>query len=324
MAFEYNTAQQGGLFGASMGGGGGAFTGFGLGGLTGQDPGAMFNSLTGLSASQAGAERAAGLAAFNPYGVQTGIGGVSFQDGQATTTLDPRLQGISNQMFGQGQGFLEQLGSFDPMQATQQQFGLMESIMNPIRQREQAGMESQLLAQGRLGSTGGALTQQGQQQAFDTARQQQLFNAMQQSQQTQQHLAGLGSGLIGQGIGIEQLPLGLVGMGGQLGGLQAQAGATQGRFLSDAANRKSDLFGNILGGAASGAAMGMFSDRRLKKDITNIGTYRELPIYKFKYIWEDTYTIGMMADEIEELYPEVISEVNGFKKVNYNKLMEML
>jgi hypothetical protein len=216
----------------------------------------VFNSLTGLSAAQSGAQEAAALAAFNPYSVQTGIGEVSFQDGQATTTLDPQLQGISNQLFQQGQGFLGQLGSFDPMQATQQQFDLMESIMNPIRKREQAGMEGQLLAQGRLGSTGGALTQQGQQQAFDMSRQQQLFKAMQQSQQTQQHLAGLGTGMIGQGIGIEQLPLELIGMGGQLGGLQAQAGAVQGGFLADAAGRKADLFGNILGGAASGAATG--------------------------------------------------------------------
>lgn len=206
----------------------------------------MFGEITGMNTRGRALERALAMSEFSPFGIQSGIGGVSFQDGQATTSLDPRLQGMSNQLFGLGQGFLGQLGSFDPMQATEQQFGLMESILNPGRERTRSSLQDQLLATGRLGSTGGGRTQEGLETSIEQSRRQGLYDAFGQAQQTQQHLAGLGGGLLQQGLGIEQMPLGLIGMGGQLGGLKSQADIARARMIMGEGEAKAGQIGGMF------------------------------------------------------------------------------
>lgn len=69
------------------------------------------------------------------------------------------------------------------------------------------------------------------------------------------------------------------------------------------------------------ALMSMFSDRRLKTDIEHIG---ELPsglnIYRYRYLWEEEPRIGVMADEVEKLFPEAIGEMYGYKTVDYGRI----
>lgn len=66
----------------------------------------------------------------------------------------------------------------------------------------------------------------------------------------------------------------------------------------------------------------LFSDRRLKCDIERIGSADNgLPIYLYRYKGQDTYHIGFMADEVEKVSPEAVSEFNGMKMVNYKKAM---
>lgn len=76
-------------------------------------------------------------------------------------------------------------------------------------------------------------------------------------------------------------------------------------------------------GAGSLAMMmaSMFSDRRLKKDIEKIDQLPSgLNVYRYKYLWEDTSRVGVMADEVEKLFPEAIGEMHGFKTVDYSRI----
>jgi len=74
----------------------------------------------------------------------------------------------------------------------------------------------------------------------------------------------------------------------------------------------------LVGGLTS-----IFSDRRLKKDITRIGTADNgLPIYAYSYINDphDTTHIGFMADEVKDLHPEAVStDLMGYQMVDYGK-----
>ena len=83
--------------------------------------------------------------------------------------------------------------------------------------------------------------------------------------------------------------------------------------------------GGFMGGLMSlgGAAIGKYSDIRLKKNIKKIGTLRKgIDIYSYNYIdYKDLpkdKQIGVMAQEVEKVIPEaVITMADGYKAVNY-------
>lgn len=105
---------------------------------------------------------------------------------------------------------------------------------------------------------------------------------------------------------------------GQLGAANAQNAAnsqlTQGLFQ--------------LGGAAllaptgtfSGAA-GLFSDRRLKTNIKQVGVADNgLNIYSYNYVWGGPTQLGYMADEVEKIAPQAVGEAHGYKTVDYGMI----
>ncbi len=74
-------------------------------------------------------------------------------------------------------------------------------------------------------------------------------------------------------------------------------------------------------GQAAGAAgtLAMLSDRRLKTDIKKVGiTDSGLTVYTYKYKGDDITHMGVMAQDVEEVFPEAVVEINGFKAVHYN------
>ena len=257
------------------------------------------------AAQQAAAAQAAEQVAFNPYDIQGGaFGGVQFdkEAGTAQLSLDPRMQQISDlyaqqagQFAGQGQTALGQqagalgeqfLGGInaDPFAAAQTQFGRMEDILAPSRQRQREALEGRLLKQGRLGSTGGGVQQEAQQTAFDQSSSQNLYNALQQSQALQGQQATLGQqlGMFGQqqqdvgfnqaqarlgGIsGLEQQLYNAANLGSNLGGRQSQAGAQQGAFgMQGATSGTAALLGGAAGQAQAygqlGSALGDYFDK---------------------------------------------------------------
>lgn len=79
--------------------------------------------------------------------------------------------------------------------------------------------------------------------------------------------------------------------------------------------------GGPLGGASGilGAAS-LFSDRRLKQDIEQVGLlFDGTPVYRYRYIGQPQMQIGVMAQDIEEFAPEAINEFHGYKMVDYEK-----
>lgn len=83
------------------------------------------------------------------------------------------------------------------------------------------------------------------------------------------------------------------------------------------------LGGSVAGGYAGSAAgsaqiAAMFSDRRVKKDIRKVGKLNNgLPVYAFKYIWGGPDQIGLMAQDVEQVNPAAVGQVNGVKTVDY-------
>lgn len=81
------------------------------------------------------------------------------------------------------------------------------------------------------------------------------------------------------------------------------------------------LLGGLFGlGGALGAASILApaaSDRRVKRDIRRVGSWRGLPLYAFKYLWSDENTLGVMADEVELVSPAAVTRVGGIAMVNY-------
>lgn len=82
--------------------------------------------------------------------------------------------------------------------------------------------------------------------------------------------------------------------------------------------------GSLMGGAAAMYSSGMFSDRRLKENIEQVGVdeLTGLNLYEFNYIGaEDQRFRGVMADEVEPLFPDaVVYDDMGFATVNYGKI----
>ena len=73
---------------------------------------------------------------------------------------------------------------------------------------------------------------------------------------------------------------------------------------------------NSVGKIAAAAAM---SDARLKENVYQVGElYDGQPVYVFNFKGDDTPIIGLMAQDVEKIMPEAISEVNGYKAVRYD------
>lgn len=87
-------------------------------------------------------------------------------------------------------------------------------------------------------------------------------------------------------------------------------------------------YGNMMGGlfsslgAASNAAI-MASDARLKEDIQPVGKLDNgLTVYLYKYKSGGPYQIGLIAQEVEELNPSAVYEMDGFLAVDYQDAVQ--
>jgi hypothetical protein len=91
--------------------------------------------------------------------------------------------------------------------------------------------------------------------------------------------------------------------------------------VANSNNTMSGLFG--LGGAALGAAGNIWSDRRLKRDISRIGITKrdKLPIYQYRYHWSPVRHIGVMAQDVIKVKPQAVHIVRGgYMAVDYGMI----
>ena len=133
--------------------------------------------------------------------------------------------------------------------------------------------------------------------------------------------------LMGQAGGVQlpqfqQMPNVAVQSGDLIGAtLGAQQNALQQAQIQQQA--KSSMMGGLfdLAGSVGGAAI-MASDIRVKDDIERIGLVNGIPLYKFRYKGQDEETIGVMAQEVEQIIPDAVIEINGIKHVDYDMVMK--
>lgn len=171
--------------------------------------------------------------------------------------------------------------------------------------------------------------------------------------QSQEQARALLTGASALGRGQTQTALGAMGLSSQLGssglqtgmapgnqymqGLASGAGTImagnqlgiqgQGQILNAQtsvykSNQESGLdVGSLMQGGAAMYKAGMFSDRRMKKNIKLVGRDERtgLPLYEFEYKDGDGRVfLGVMADDVEKVYPDMVTVMpNGFKAVNY-------
>lgn len=117
-------------------------------------------------------------------------------------------------------------------------------------------------------------------------------------------------------------------MAGQMGQSAANMWGAQGNYKNqaDQVANAADPFATILGAAAGmgSAAIGKYSDRRLKQDIVLVGRDERtgLNLYEFSYIYGNGQRFrGVMADEVLAVDPQaVVVDHRGFMAVDYGRI----
>ena len=109
---------------------------------------------------------------------------------------------------------------------------------------------------------------------------------------------------------------------GQQGAARAGAELAQGQAFANVLNLPAQFLGMQYGAKVGTPGFGnIFSDRRLKHNIVKIGTRPDgLGVYEFEYIWGGGRQIGLMAQEVQGVYPDAVGEAGGYLTVNYSKV----
>lgn len=229
---------------------------------------------------------------FTPYSTTSGVGDVRVKGDVVDISLDPRYQkiveslteglardirpGLSREQLAlgaaatqRGAGFLDELAVTDPFDIAERQFGRMEEILAPGRERRREALEARLLRQGRLGSTGGGISEEALETAIEQERRQGLVESLGLGHQVQAQQADLGTRLgafgtdienqqlqrllqaLGSATAVEALPTELSRVATALSGQRSQ-------HQIAAAQDAGGGFGDILGGALS-AGLGAYT-----------------------------------------------------------------
>ena len=77
---------------------------------------------------------------------------------------------------------------------------------------------------------------------------------------------------------------------------------------------------NLMGTLGSAAIM-YGSDIHIKENIIPEGTkWKGLNVFNYNYIGDSTPRRGVMAQQVEGIYPDAVTTINGVKNVNYGAI----
>ena len=142
-------------------------------------------------------------------------------------------------------------------------------------------------------------------------------------QTTQQNLAQLGQASAA-GTATAGLRTGadIANLMGQQGAARAGAELAQGQAFANVLNLPAQFLGMQYGAKVGTPGFGnIFSDIRLKKNITRVGTRPDgLGVYEFEYVWGGGRQVGLMAQEVLGVYPDAVGESGGYLTVDYGKV----
>ena len=189
---------------------------------------------------------AADAAKFRPYSITSGFGKSYFDTSgqQAGYQLDPRLQAFRDQLYGLSSSTLGQLAGTTPEAEAQKYVTQQMGLLAPTRQAEDIAARQAALGTGRIGlgvtpSAAGAGDGGGLVNPDEYARQlaRERINAQIAAEGTQygqniiDKLIARGTGLFSSGAGVEQLGMGTLTTGGDIGKAGVQSGAAQAQSL---------------------------------------------------------------------------------------------
>jgi len=93
----------------------------------------------------------------------------------------------------------------------------------------------------------------------------------------------------------------------------------------------SEGVGNAVGAglqAAIPAIVSMLSDRRAKRDIKPVESVlkklRRIKVHSYKYVGDDEPRLGLIAQDLEQEFPDAVKEVGGLKHVDTYALMSII
>lgn len=126
------------------------------------------------------------------------------------------------------------------------------------------------------------------------------------------------------GVGTAGLQTGarVAGLYGDIGAAEAGSELAQGKAMAGLFNLPAQFLGMQYGAKVGTPGFGsIFSDIRLKKNITRVGTRTDgLGVYEFEYVWGGGRQVGLMAQEVLGVYPDAVGESGGYLTVDYSKV----
>lgn len=187
---------------------------------------------------------AAEAAKFKPYSITSGFGKSYFDTDKQTAgyTLDPRLQAFRDQLYGLSEQTLGGIGT--PEQEAQKYYTSQIGLLAPTRQQEDIAARQAALGSGRIGlgvspgMVGGGEAaglvnpdEFARQLARERVNAQIAAESAIQGQNLIDKQIARGTGLFSSGAGVEQLGMGALTTGADIGKAGVQAGLGQASAL---------------------------------------------------------------------------------------------
>lgn len=269
----------------------------------------------------------------NQYGSYGGMDSV-IDVNDALNKINP--SGTFSSVLGTGSAAAALQGQMDQMKFQEKSLKTFLEDLAPYRN---LGMAALPQAQGLATREGQAnylendpLTNFLQEMAFKSTDNPAVGRTAGTREALEDRLLGIGDSLIDQQLNRSmslartgQDAAAQVGSGGSdiasgFGNIAAAGGVGQANASAQGAGNVTGIISMIAG----------FSDPRLKEDVKMIGKYGALNIYT--WTWNDEASglglsgkgIGHMADEVERVFPELVTEKDGYKQVGYNVIGKTL
>lgn len=244
------------------------------------------------------------------YGVDNGLASLAWNPDTNTQSISysPQMQGILDSLFAGGDASAKR--------AEESVFDNFNNRYQPIFERQTNQAMDRLKNQGiPVGSEAYNRTMQSLSQNQNDA----ALNAMNQAVLTGQAQANQST----------QNNLGIFSAFNPLNGYQPGAGTPNIDLYGNAHNsavnayntNNQNAMSNIMGIAGLGlGAAGLFSDARIKENLRAVGQlYNGLTVYAFNFPEEEITRIGLVAQEVEQVIPEAVTETSeGLLMVDYN------
>lgn len=196
------------------------------------------------------AQISADAAKFKPYTVTTGFGKGMFDTDKQTAEaqLSPEYQALRGKNLGLASKYFDANAGFNPDTFAADYFTKLWDVGSTDRNKAQTDLETRLLGQGMLGSTGGYWQKKSLEDAIGKERLMTELAARDQGFKEASNWAGLGKDAVSNAMALDQAGMLPLEMGGVFGGRQATAGQAIGNTLMSGAIGAADArYKNTLG-----------------------------------------------------------------------------